>query len=197
MLLPPGEVSWGVWMAAVHGVVLSGGSDVQPRWYGGEATEHVQPGDEERDESELAVTSALLDRDVPTLFVCRGMQVLNVALGGTLHPHIPDLGIGDIHRDGEGMWTLHDVTASPGSRIADAMGTGTASPVSGHHQAADRIGTGLAITATAPDGVVEAVEVADATWAVGVQWHPEVTAAEDATQQGIFDALVSVAADRR
>ncbi|MDH3308176.1 MAG: gamma-glutamyl-gamma-aminobutyrate hydrolase family protein, partial [Acidimicrobiia bacterium] len=152
----------------------------------------VQAPDPERDASELALTAELIERDVPSLFVCRGMQVLNVSLGGTLHAHIPDLGIGDLHRDDEGFWTYHDVTAVEGSRVAEAMGTFSAKPCSGHHQAVDVVATQLTVTASAPDGIVEAVELQDKTWIVGVQWHPEVSAGEDPSQQALFDRLVAV-----
>jgi putative glutamine amidotransferase len=108
-----------------------------------------------------------------------------------LHPHIPDLGIGDIHRDREGYWAYHEVEAVEGSRVAEAMDTTSVMTYSGHHQAIDAVAEGLTVSAAAPDGLIEAVEVDAATWAVGVQWHPEMSADTDPSQQGLFDTLVA------
>lgn len=193
VVVPPGNSLTDDWLDRIDGWVVSGGADVDPAVYGAERTPPVQEPDPERDEMELGLTRLLIARDSPSLFVCRGMQMLNVALGGTLHAHIPDLGIGDIHRGAGGGWSTHAVGAEPGSRVFEAMGTVEATPYSGHHQAVDSVPDTLAITATAPDGLVEGLEVSDKKWIVGVQWHPEVTAAEDPSQQGIFDRLVSEA----
>lgn len=193
VLFPPGEENWQRWLDIVDGVVVSGGTDVEPGRYGKGTTPEILATDAERDESELALASALADGDQPSLFVCRGMQVLNVALGGTLHRHIPDLGIGDMHRDEHGWWAYHDVAMEPNSKVAAAVGTGTAKPCSGHHQALDTVAKALVVTASAPDGIIEAVEKPDHPWLVAVQWHPEVTAFGDAGQQGIFDHLVKAA----
>lgn len=193
VLLPPGEENWQVWLDRCDAFLVSGGTDIDPSRYGRPRTERIEKADHERDESELTLTSALVERRQPALFVCRGLQALNVALGGTLHGHIPDLAIGDIHRDVVGSWAYHDVTAVEGSLVAEAMGTLVAKPVSGHHQAIDELADPLRVTATAPDGLIEAVELSDHPHLVGVQWHPEVTAAEDPTQQGLFDQLVAAA----
>jgi putative glutamine amidotransferase len=193
VLLPPGETDTGRWLDGVDGVLIAGGTDIDPGRYGRPRTPVVLIADTERDDSEIALTREVLERDVPTLFVCRGMQMLNVALGGTLHAHIPDLGIGDIHRDKEGMWAYHDIEAVEGSRVAAAMGATSVMTYSGHHQAIDGVASGLTITASAPDGIIEALEVDDASWAVGVQWHPEVSAHDDPTQQALFDRLVASA----
>lgn len=190
VLLAPDEQRWERWLDAVDAVVVSGGADVEPVHYKGGPHPDVTEFDAGRDATELALTRAIIEVEIPGLFVCRGMQILNVALGGTLHPHIPDLGAGDIHRDGAGLWTYHDISATEGSRVAKAMGTDSAKPCSGHHQALDRIADDLVVSATAPDGIPEAVEYRGSPWIVGVQWHPEVSALDDPTQQGIFDALV-------
>lgn len=191
VLVPPTDPPVERVLDRLDGIVVAGGADIDPSLYASERTDVVQPPDPERDAAESAITRLLIDRDLPALFVCRGMQMLNVALGGTLHPHIPDLGVGDIHRGPDGGWITHPVAASPGSRIAEAMGTVEATPYSGHHQAVDVVSDRLTVTATAPDGLVEALELDDATWIVGVQWHPEVTAGEDPTQQRLFDRLVA------
>lgn len=196
VIVPPGNPLGDGWLDRLDGMVVSGGADVDPALYGAERTEVVQSPDLERDEMELALTRLLIARDVPSLFVCRGMQMLNVAFGGTLHAHIPDLGFGDIHRGADGGWSTHLVRAEAGSRVAEAMGTVEATPYSGHHQAVDSVPDTLTVTATAPDGLVEALEAPDNRWIVGVQWHPEVTAGEDPGQQGLFDRLVSEASGR-
>ena len=193
VLLMPEEPAWERWLDVVDGVIVSGGADVEPSRYGGADHPEVVEFDPHRDAAELALTARLVESTTPSLFVCRGMQVLNVALGGTLHPHVPDLGSGDIHRNDEGLWTYHDIEATEGSRVAEAMGTGSAKPCSGHHQALDRVADALTVTAVAPDGLPEAVELADHPWLVGVQWHPEVSAPDDPAQQGIFDAFVAAA----
>lgn len=197
VLLSGGEDSVDRWLVALDGVIVTGGTDVDPRMYGGDADNaRVRAVAPSRDDMEMALGRAVLATGIPTLFVCRGLQVLNVLLGGTLHPHLPDLGRGDIHRNEDGLWTKHAVNVESGSLLATAMGATGASPTSGHHQGVDRLGERLEIVAVAPDGVIEGLEVPGHTWAVAVQWHPEVTAAEDATQQGIFDALVRAASLR-
>lgn len=193
VLLPPGEINTDGWLDAIDALVLAGGTDIDPGRYGAERTSVVLKPDPERDESEIRLTRSALALDVPTLFICRGMQMLNVTLGGTLHPHIPDLGIGDIHRDREGYWAYHQVDALAGSRVAEAMGSTSVMTYSGHHQALDRVADGVTVSASAPDGLIEAVEVDEASWAVGVQWHPEVSAHDDPTQQALFDELVAQA----
>lgn len=197
ILLPPGEAAWERWLDVVDGVVSSGGTDIDPQHYAAERDISTETGDAERDDSELALARALIERDVPALFVCRGMQMLNVALGGTLHQHVPALGFGDIHRDEQGGWAFHDVAAVDGSLVATTMDSVTATPCSGHHQALDVIADRLSVTASAPDGVVEAVEVSGNSWCLGVQWHPEVSADRDPTQQRLFGGLVAAASRRR
>lgn len=197
VMLAPGETRWSRWLDAVDGVVVVGGTDIDPTHYGAARTIHVQAADPERDTSELALAATLVERDLPSLFVCRGMQILNVALGGTLHPHIPDLDMGDIHRDEHGWWAYHDVIVTEGSKVAAAMGTLLPKPCSGHHQALDVVAPALEVTAVAPDGLAEAVELPGHRWLVGVQWHPEVSAPDDPSQQGIFDHLVAESAAPR
>jgi putative glutamine amidotransferase len=196
VLLPPEEPAWGQWLETFDGVVVSGGADIEPARYGLNSHPDVNHFDTSRDSVELALTTSLVGSDLPALFICRGMQVLNVALGGSLHPHIPNLDAGDIHRNADGLWAYHHIEATSGSRVAHAMGATWAKPCSGHHQALDRIAASLTVTATAPDGIAEAVELTDHPWLVGVQWHPEVSAAEDRTQQGIFDAFVQAARNK-
>ncbi len=167
----------------VDAVVLHGGGDVDPRHYGQEpAAEQLYGIVAEHDEVELAVVRAAVDLDVPTLAICRGMQVLNVALGGTLQQHIGT----------EDHWMEYtEVMLEPGSRIAKAMGTDTAERCHCvHHQALDRVADGLVVTAHSHDGIVHAAEVESAEWIVATQWHPEDSADTDGEQQRLFAALL-------
>lgn len=194
IMLPPGESNWGRWLQTVDGVIVSGGADVSPIEYGGDvAHPRQQKAHGDRDATELAVTRELIAGETPALFVCRGLQILNVAMGGTLHQHLADTLEEDIHKlEGDG-WAYHDARVKAGSRIAKAVGTETVSGATGHHQAIDRLADGLEAVAWAADGVIEAVEVEGPTWLVAVQWHPEVTAEADSAQQGLFDDLVRAA----
>ena len=164
-------------------LVLHGGGDVDPRRYGQEPSADQLYGIvDAHDEVELAVVSAALEIDLPVLAICRGMQIMNVALGGTLVQHIGT----------EDHWfATHRVTVSAGSRIAKAMGADEARAChSVHHQSIDALGRGLTLTGSADDGMPEAMEVDDARWALAVQWHPEDTAADDPQQQALFDELI-------
>jgi len=169
-------------------MVLLGGGDVNPSRYGQAEHARLYGVDDFLDGFEITALEHAFARDIPVLAICRGHQVLNVALGGTLIQHLDNT---NDHRD-----VMHTVRVVPGSRVASAMGTLEPDVHSFHHQAIDRIGGGLEVTATAPDGTIEAVELAGASWVVGVQWHPEDTAADDAAQQGLFDELVRRASAR-
>lgn len=178
------------------GLVLIGGPDVDPELYGAELHPACYGIDRIRDEFEIALVRTAVDRGVPTLTICRGIQVANVALGGTLHQHLTDRDSSIQHgvpEGGEGV--LHPVRLEPGSLVAKAMGVDRADALSHHHQAIARLGRGLRQVGWAEDGVIEAVELDDdGTWLFGVQWHPEETAERDPAQQGLFDALVEQAA---
>ena len=194
LLLPPGESHWQDWLHVVDAVIVSGGTDIDPLHYGGNR-EHPQlsPVDPERDATELALTRHLVQSDTPALFICRGLQMLNVALGGSLTEHIPDIRQPDIHRNAEGLWAFQDCIAEPDSLVARVMGVPHVTTWSGHHQAVKDVAPGLTVSATSPDGIIEALELPSHRWLLAVQWHPEVSAADDPTQQRIFDALVQTA----
>jgi putative glutamine amidotransferase len=167
-------------LARFDGVCLPGGPDVDPHRYGAtEVHERVGAVDADHDELDLAVARAAVGLGLPLLAICRGHQVLNVALGGTLVQHIED----HCH-------VHHAVALDPGSLLAAAVGHVAPVGHSVHHQAIDRLGAGLVVTGRADDGTVEAVEV-PGRWVVGVQWHPEDTAADDPHQQRLFDAFVA------
>jgi putative glutamine amidotransferase len=195
VLLAPGDADPAGVLAHLDGLLLAGGGDLDPALWHAAAHETVYGRDHDRDAADLALAGGALERGLPTLAICRGMQVVNVALGGTLHQHLPDV-VGDTvqHRLPPREPVPHPIEADPGSLVAKVMGTTVAEPVSWHHQAVDRLGGGLRVTARADDGVVEAVEHDEHPWLLAVQWHPEMSAATDPTQQAIFDSFVREAA---
>ena len=185
-------------LSRFDGLLLAGGGDIEPSRFG--AVDHpTQYGiDPERDDLEISLVREALQEGVPTLAICRGAQVVNVALGGTLLQHLPDEGFAahGIPRRQDGLPTMHDVKVASGSRLEEACGgePGLACE-SHHHQGLARLGEGLTPVAWSEDGLVEAVE-ADQGWLVAVQWHPEQTARDDPAQQALFEALVAKARSR-
>ncbi len=151
-------------------LILAGGGDVDPGTYGASADERTANTRPERDAFEVALCRAALDRDLPLLGVCRGMQILNVALGGDLVQHL-DTASTHLHTPGE--FTDHDVVLEPGSLAARAAGCERISVRSHHHQGLGRLGEGLVVSGRADDGVVEAVELPDRTFALAIIWHAE------------------------
>ncbi|HEV7535521.1 MAG TPA: gamma-glutamyl-gamma-aminobutyrate hydrolase family protein [Acidimicrobiia bacterium] len=181
-------------LSRFDGLLLTGGGDIDPTLYGQETRPEVSHVNPARDEFEIPLVRAAIDRGLPTLCICRGVQVLNVALGGTLHQHISDREELVAHRNEDGTdGVLHEIRAQPGSRVMKAMGVERARTFSYHHQALADLGPGLVAVAWAEDGLLEGVELDDG-WVLGVQWHAEATAAADPTQQAVFDALVREAA---
>ncbi|MFD3535727.1 gamma-glutamyl-gamma-aminobutyrate hydrolase family protein [Streptomyces sp. NPDC058664] len=167
MLPPDRPAAAAAVVARLDGLVVAGGADVEPVRYGAEPDPRTGPPARERDSWELALIDAALASGTPLLGICRGMQLLNVALGGTLVQHL------DGHVEAVGVIGRHAVKPVPGSRYASLVPELTEVPTY-HHQAVDRLGTGLAASAYAEDGTVEAVELAAPAWALGVQWHPEM-----------------------
>jgi putative glutamine amidotransferase len=180
LMIPPDE--WvtdhpGDVLDGVDSLVLAGGADIDPASYGERrhrCTTNTRP---ERDRAEIALAREAVERDMPVLGICRGMQLLNVAFGGTLIQHLPDdVGHTD-HRRALGSFddADHDVRLAPGSLAASACGELRHKTKSHHHQAVDELGDGLVASGwSVLDGLVEAIELPDAQWALGVQWHPEV-----------------------
>jgi putative glutamine amidotransferase len=155
-------------------VVLGGGADIDPETQGVEAHPETVGSNPDRDHFEIALARGALERGIPLLGVCRGMQILNVACGGTLDQHIPERLGHDIHRPVPGSWAEHDVRIEPGSLAAQAAGTERLMVKSHHHQGVDRIPDALTASAWASDDdSVEAIESADGGFALGVLWHPE------------------------
>ena len=178
----PGEL-----LDRIDALVLGGGADIDPESQGVEAHPETVGTNPDRDRFEIALALGALDRGMPLLGVCRGMQVLNVACGGTLDQHIPDHLGHEIHRPVPGAWAEHEVRIEPGSLAAEAAGTERLTVKSHHHQGVDRIADKLTATAWASDDEsVEAIESGDGGFALGVLWHPE----EDATD-AIIPALIS------
>jgi putative glutamine amidotransferase len=177
VLLPPVEVdvpgATGAALDGLHGLVLAGGPDVDPARYGAARDPHTGPARTRRDGWELELTRAALDRRMPVLAICRGVQVLNVALGGDLIQHLPDALGTDTHCPVVGVHGRHEVRLDTGTTISTLLGP-NASVATYHHQAIDNLGTGLVATGWAEDGTIEAVELEGGAWVVGVQWHPEV-----------------------
>jgi putative glutamine amidotransferase len=173
----------------LDGLVFSGGSDIDAGLYGRPQHPDTLGVIRHRDESELELMAAALQRGVPVLGVCRGMQLLNVLRGGTLHQHLPELVDGSLHKAAPGTFARHGVTVQDGSRLHALVG-GAIEVHSCHHQAPDLIGDGLVVTAQAPDGVVEGLELEGDGFVLGVLWHPE----EHAELGGpLFRGLVAAA----
>ncbi|HEY5173580.1 MAG TPA: gamma-glutamyl-gamma-aminobutyrate hydrolase family protein, partial [Acidimicrobiia bacterium] len=179
-------------LARVDALVLTGGPDVDPARYGQRAHPSVYGVDAAADEFECALAEAALVRSVPTLAICRGIQVLNVARGGTLHQHITDdPGVPPHGRPGvAGGARPHEVALDRDSLLAEVMDTTRVTGSCHHHQAIATLGDGLRVVGRAADGIVEALEL-DGAFLLAVQWHPEDTAADDRAQQRLFDALVN------
>jgi putative glutamine amidotransferase len=164
------------WFEVLHGVILAGGADIHPAAYGAARDPHTVETRPERDAFEIALARGALERDLPLLGICRGMQLLNVALGGTLIQHLPDeVGHGNHRRMLGGFDNAdHDVLLAEGSLAARAAGETRHFTLSHHHQGVAELGEGLAVTGWADlDDLPEAIEVPDASYALGVQWHPE------------------------
>lgn len=199
VLLPPGEPRVDDVLDRLDGLVLSGGGDLDPARFGGGAHPSVYFVCEERDAFELALVRRALEREIPTLAICRGAQVLNVALGGDVHLHLEDVvGTGVPHRVSQDEHTHHPVRLDPASRLAELFqAEALGSIASWHHQAVDRLGSGLVPVAWAPDGTVEALELPDAPFLTAVQWHPELQIEDGSPQRRLFEVLCGVAAERR
>jgi putative glutamine amidotransferase len=194
VLLPPGDDRPGEILESLDGLVLCGGGDIDPALFGGPTGHAAQYSTcAERDGFELALLREALARRTPVLAICRGLQVLNVALGGDLHVHLPDV-VGDsvMHRVSRERHSVHPVRLEPGSRLAALFGALLLDVPSWHHQAVARLGAGLRAVAWADDGTIEAVEVEDRPEVLAVQWHPELHAHEVASpQRRLFEALVA------
>lgn len=196
LLLPPGEQALHSLLKIVDGLILAGGGDLDPTCYNGRQHKTIYMLDAERDSFELDMAQQVIQSDLPTLGICRGAQVINVAMGGTLIEHLPDeVGESILHRLPPRQPATHAVSIDAGSELAKILQVEETSPRSWHHQAIREVAPGLDVVARAADGTVEAAEMANHPWLLVVQWHPELTAAEDPIQQRLFDAFVDACRD--
>ncbi len=190
LLVPPGAAAEET-LDAVDGLIFSGGSDLDPELYGEEAHAETVGVVRERDDFELELMRAALARDLPVLAICRGSQVLNVALGGGIEQHVPDRVAADTHKETPGVFAEHDVDVLGGTKLASILGERT-DVKSHHHQGFGELGTGLRESARADDGTVEALEDPNRRFTLGVLWHPE-----EGEDMALFEALVTEAARYR
>ncbi len=178
----------------LDGLVVTGGTDLDPALYGQPRHPEAEEPDRERDELEARLMREALDRDLPFLGICRGCQLLNVIHGGTLHQHLTGVAMHRVNPPEPQQYIpVHEISVEPDSQLGAAIGAAAHAVNSRHHQAADRLGRGLRVSARAPDGVVEGLEVPGKRFAVAVQWHPEdsVAAAEDELNRRLFEAFAS------
>jgi putative glutamine amidotransferase len=187
LLVPPSLDGLEETLDAVDGLLFSGGSDIDPELYDQDAHPETDDVVTARDRAEIALLQAALERDMPVLAVCRGSQVLNVARGGDLVQHLPEVVGDDKHKHSPGVFADHDVDVLAGTRVQEILGD--RAPVkSHHHQGYGRLGDGLREAARADDGIVEALEDPAKRFAVGVLWHPE-----EGEDMALFEALVDEA----
>jgi putative glutamine amidotransferase len=191
LILPPDDVvaeSPDELLDMIDGLILAGGSDIDPASYGARPHPETRGTWPERDRFELALGTRALERDMPVLGICRGMEMLNVIQGGTLTQHLPGL---ELHRHTPGVFTDHRVALQPGSLAERVVGSEHTEVKSAHHQALEELGEGVVASGHADDGVVEAIDLPERSFAVGVLWHPE----EDERSR-VVGSLVNEARDR-
>lgn len=176
----------------LHALVFTGGYDLDPAAYGQPPHPTADQPRHERDAWEFALVAGAVQRGLPVLGICRGAQVLNVALGGTLHQHLPDVIGHSGHRAGDGVFTKLSVRTVPGTRVAALLGEAAEVPCY-HHQAIDKVGSGLVVSAWDADGVVEALELPGEKFVLAVQWHPEKAPQDPRLLRAIVDAARSYA----
>lgn len=191
LVLPPGETDPARLLDLIDGLILAGGGDINPEVYGGDSHETIYMVSSERDDFELALARGAIERPhLPILCICRGTQVMNTALGGTLYPHIPDhFGEKVNHRLPPRKPTRHPVQLERDTVLSRILGETQVETCSWHHQAVRQLGEGMRAIAHADDGVIEAVVADDHPWCIGVQWHPEMQIGEVAHDR-LFRAFI-------
>lgn len=193
LLMTPGAEEPEEYLDHVDGVIFAGGGDIHPDHFAGEEHPAQYGVDHERDAFELRLMRETLSRETPTLAICRGLQLLNVVLGGDLHVHLPDvMGESVPHRHPSRKPVPHKVRLAGRSQLAALYGREEIETISWHHQAVNRLGSGLEAMAWAEDGTIEAVALAGAPWLLAVQWHPELSPGE----LELFRALVALGRPR-
>jgi putative glutamine amidotransferase len=197
-LLPPqpvdGDIARSV-LDRLDGLILTGGRDIDPAVYGQDAHPQTDEPTGNRDAWELALLAEALRRRLPVLGICRGAQLLNVALGGTLHQHLPDLLGHTRHQQGNAVFSTSTVRTVSGTKIAALIGEATDAQCY-HHQAIAQLGTGLVVSAADSDGVIEAIELPGHDFVVAVQWHPEETLDDLRLFAGLVQAAQAYSTER-
>ena len=196
VLLPPQPVDASIAarvLDGLDGLIITGGKDVDPARYGQQPHPATDEPRRDRDAWEDALLAAAIERELPFLGICRGLQVLNVALGGTLHQHLPEVVGDDRYNAGDGKFTDNAVRVEASTTLSGLLGDSVTGK-SYHHQAIDEVAKGLRVSAVSEDGIVQAVELPTVPFGVAVQWHPEEDAAEDAR---LFAGLVEAAREYR
>jgi putative glutamine amidotransferase len=188
VLLPPSPTGPEAVLAVLDGLVVTGGPDVDPSFYGAAAHAETDAPRTERDAWEVSLCRMAMAEDIPLLAICRGMQLLNVALGGSLHQHLPEVTGNSDHRAAPGQMSSNLISLSLDSACGSILG-GETEGLCHHHQAIDRLGRGLRAVGVAADGTVEAVELPGQEFALGVQWHPE----DNPNDDRLFQALLAAA----
>ena len=184
-------------LASLDGLLLTGGTDVNPVHYGQGRLRYSESPDDERDALELRLVREALAADLPVLGICRGLQLLNVALDGTLIQHLPSTNVHRVKAKNAETGrhpAAHRVRVEPNTRLAEIIGAGEHEVNSRHHQAVDRLGRGLIVSAAADDGVIEAIEKPGATFVVAVQWHPEDRVCVNEADRKLFTAFAEAMA---
>jgi putative glutamine amidotransferase len=200
VLLPPQprpDAAADAALDGLDGLVLTGGLDVQPELYGAPRHPLTDPARPDRDAWELALFHGARERGLPVFGICRGLQLINVALGGTLHQHLPEALGTERYRIGGGVFAENSVRVDEGTRLAGLVGAGDLIVHSYHHQGIDRLGDGLAVTARTDDGLVQAFETRGEDYLVAVQWHPEENSADRRLFLGLVAAATAFAEQRR
>jgi len=191
LLVAPGENHLDDILNRLDGILLAGGGDLNPSAYEGKNHEKIYNIDVERDSSELRLGELVLAKKMPTLAICRGIQIINTIMGGSLFEHIPDhFGETIQHRLPPRVASLHNVTIDKKSNLFDIIQKEEIEVTSLHHQSIDKLADGLSIVAKSADDVIEAIEFKGESWFIGIQWHPEYTSVEDSDQQMIFDKFI-------
>ena len=193
VILPPDADNHDA-ISRLDGLVMAGGADIEPARYGAAHQEDTDKPRVERDASELGLYRAARDANLPVFGICRGLQIMAVAHGGSLHQHLPDVVGNTLHRDAPGTFNDHGATFTPGSLIADLVGATDITVNSSHHQAVNSPGD-LTVTGYAEDGTIEVCEDPSAEFVLGVQWHPEFSNNEKVSEN-LFRAFVNACANR-